>query len=129
MTTVLTCALILGLWSLPLNYAPTLARFAAGGMEWAMSNRDTMPEIPPWAQRAERAQKNHFENLPMLLVALLVAQLSGQANATVNLAAICMIACRVFHGGAYIAGIPLLRSLGFVGSLLSLFVIVGQLLI
>lgn len=47
MTTVLFCALALAMWSLPLNYIPTLARFAEGGMEWATSNRDTMPEIPP----------------------------------------------------------------------------------
>ena len=54
MTTVLTCALIIALWSLPLNYMPTIARFSVGGVEWGLSNRETMPEIPPWAERAER---------------------------------------------------------------------------
>lgn len=105
MTTVLFCALALAMWSLPLNYIPTLARFAEGGMEWATSNRDTMPEIPPWAQRAERAQRNHYENLPMLVVTLLVVQLSGAANPLINLAAMIMVACRIFHGFAYIIGI------------------------
>jgi len=98
-------------------------------MDSATSNRDTMPEIPPWAQRAERAQRNHFENLPMLVVTLLVVQLSGAANPLINLAAIIMLACRVFHGFAYIIGVPVLRSLGFVGSILSLFVILWQLLV
>ncbi len=129
MTTVLFCALALAMWSLPLNYIPTLARFAEGGMDWAASNRDTLPDIPPWAQRAERAQRNHYENLPMLVVALLVVQLSGEANPIINLAAISMVACRVFHAFAYIIGVPLLRSLGFVGALLSLFVILWQLFV
>ena len=128
MTTVLTCALILALWSLPLNYFPTIARFASGGLPWAISNRDTMPEIPPWAERAERAQKNHFENLPILVVTLLAVQISGQANEIINLAAISIVVFRIFHGFAYIIGIPLLRSLAFVGSLLSLFVILWQLI-
>ncbi|WP_299489050.1 MAPEG family protein [Acaryochloris sp. IP29b_bin.137] len=129
MTTVLVCALALAMWSLPLNYIPTLARFAAGGMDWAMSNRDTLPDIPPWAQRAERAQRNHFENLPMLVVALLVVQLSGQTNPIINLAAVSMVGFRIFHAFAYIIGIPLLRSLGFFGALLSLLTILWQLLI
>lgn len=129
MTTVLFCALALAMWSLPLNYIPTLARFAKGGMEWAASNRDTMPEIPSWAQRAERAQRNHYENLPMLVVTLLVVQLSGAANPLINLAAIIMVACRIFHAFAYIIGVPVLRSLGFVGAMLSLFVILWQLLV
>jgi uncharacterized MAPEG superfamily protein len=128
MTTVLTCALILSLWSLPLTYMPTIARFAAGGVEWGLSNRDTMPDIPPWAQRAERAQKNHFENLPMILVVLLVVQIAEQANPIINGAAIAIVALRVLHGLAYVLGVPLLRSLAFVGSLLSLFVILWQLL-
>ncbi|WP_299411653.1 MAPEG family protein [Acaryochloris sp. IP29b_bin.148] len=129
MTTVLFCALALAMWSLPLNYIPTLARFSAGGMEWAASNRDTSPDIPPWAQRAERAQRNHYENLPMLVVALLVVQLSGAANPMINLAAISMVGFRIFHAFAYIIGVPLLRSLGFVGAMLSLFVILWQLLV
>jgi uncharacterized MAPEG superfamily protein len=127
MTTVLTCALILSLWSLPLNYMPTIARFAVGGVEWGLSNRDTMPEIPPWAKRAERAQKNHFENLPMILVVLLVVQITEQANSIMNGAAIAIVALRILHGFAYVLGAPLLRSLAFVGSLLSLFVILWQL--
>lgn len=98
-------------------------------MEWATSNRDTMPEIPLWAQRAERAQRNHYENLPMLVVTLLVVQLSGVANPLINLTAIVMVACRIFHAFAYIIGVPALRSLGFVGSILSLFVILWQLLV
>jgi uncharacterized MAPEG superfamily protein len=128
MTTVLTCALILALWSLPLNYVPAVARLSAGGIKWGMSNRESLPEIPPWAERAERAQKNHLENLPMLIVTLLVVQISGQANPTVNMAAISMVAFRLLHAPSYIFGIPPLRSLAFIGSILSLFVVLWQLL-
>ncbi|MGF1601390.1 MAG: MAPEG family protein [Thermosynechococcaceae cyanobacterium] len=128
MTTVLACALILGLWSLPLNYIPTIARIAAGGIQWGMSNRDMMPEIPPWAERAVRAQKNHFENLPMLVTTLLVVQIAGQANQLVNSAAMAMVAFRLLHAPFYILGLPPLRALAFVGSILSLFIILWQLL-
>ncbi|PZD71547.1 hypothetical protein C1752_06167 [Acaryochloris thomasi RCC1774] len=127
MTTVLICALILSLWSLPLNYMPTIARFAVGGVEWGLSNRETMPDIPPWAERAERARKNHFENLPMILVVLLIVQITEQANPIINGAAVGIVALRILHGFAYVLGVPLLRSLAFVGSLLSLFVILWQL--
>lgn len=87
-----------------------------------------MPEIPLWAERAVRAQKNHFENLPMLVTALLVVQIADQANPIVNVAAMSMVAFRLLHGPFYILGIPPLRSLMFVGSILSLFVILWQLL-
>lgn len=128
MTIVLACILILALWSLPLNYVPAIARFASGGIEWGMSNRDISPPIPAWAERAERAQRNHFENLPMLVIVLLVVHLTGTATPTINWAAIGIVALRMLHGVAYILGIPPLRSLAFVGSLLLLFWILWQLL-
>ena len=65
----------------------------------------------------------------MILVVLLIVQITEQANPIINGAAIGIVALRVLHGFAYILGVPLLRSLAFVGSLLSLFVILWQLFV
>ena len=60
---------------------------------------------------------------------LLVVQITEQANPIIDKAAIGIVALRILHGLAYVLGVPLLRSLAFVGSLLSVFTILWQLLL
>ena len=82
MTTDLICLLLLALWSIPLNHAPAIGRIVTAGAEWGMGNRDTQPEgLPVWVGRADRAQRNHHDNLAMIAVVILIAQATGQADA------------------------------------------------
>lgn len=128
MTTDLTCLLILALWSIPLNHIPALARIPEGGIEWAASNREKFIEGKPWVGRADRAQRNHHDNLAMIAAVILIAHLSGQADEVTANAAIAVLVCRVLHGVTYMVGIPTMRSLSYVGSIVGVGVIVWRIL-
>ncbi|MCG9889778.1 MAG: MAPEG family protein [Thermosynechococcaceae cyanobacterium MS004] len=126
MTVDLICLLILALWSIPLNHIPAIARVSASGVKWAMGNRDTMPETASWVGRADRAQRNHHDNLAMIAAVILTAQVTGQTDGVTAIAAIITVALRILHGVAYIAGIGPVRSLAYLGALVAMLVIVWR---
>ena len=132
-TTDLICLLLLALWSVPLNHAPALGRVFSGdtkaGLEWAMSSRDEPREGPLWVGRADRAQRNHHDNLALTATVILVAQITGQANEITATASVVILAARVAHAVFYLAGISPLRSLSYVVALLGTFAIVWQILV
>ena len=75
----------MALWSLPLIYAVPFGKMRHGGgtlsdgLSWGFGNRDTDPaSVPAWVGRAERAGRNHFENLPMFAILVLVLHVSGK---------------------------------------------------
>ncbi|MEL6491910.1 MAG: MAPEG family protein [Cyanobacteria bacterium J06634_6] len=129
MTTDLICLLILSLWSIPLNHMPALGRASEAGLEWAASNREKAVKGPVWVGRADRAQRNHHDNLAMIAAVILIAQVTGQANGITAIAAMAILGCRVLHGVAYIAGITLVRSLAYFGSIIGVGVIAWQVFI
>ncbi|MEM8502780.1 MAG: MAPEG family protein [Cyanobacteria bacterium P01_D01_bin.1] len=126
MPTELTCLLLLALWSIPLNHIPAIARISEAGVEWAAGNRDKYIEGPLWVGRADRAQRNHHDNLAMIAVVILVAQVTGQTDGWTANAAIAILAFRVLHGVFYIAGIGPVRSLAYVCSLAGIGVILWR---
>lgn len=130
MTTDLFCLLALALWSLPLNHIPAIARVSAAEspLAWGLGNRDTIPEVKPWVGRADRAQRNHHDNLAMIATVILIAQVSGQTDGVTAIAAIALLGLRVAHGVAYIVGLPALRSLAYAASIGALGVIVWRIL-
>lgn len=129
MTTELTCLLLLALWSIPLNHLPALARVSEAGIEWAAGNRDKPVQGPPCVGRADRAQRNHHDNLAMIAAVILSAQVVGQTDEWTANAAIAVLAFRVLHGVAYIAGFGPVRSLAYVGSIIGLGVIVWRIFV
>lgn len=129
MPTELLCLLILALWSLFLNHLPALARFSAAGVEWGLSNRDTAPDVPAWVGRADRAQRNHHDNLAMIGLILLMAVVLQKTDAITQVAAIVILATRITHGVFYILGIGLMRSLSYAISILALFTVVWRLFV
>ncbi len=128
MTTDLICLLALALWSIPLNHIPALGRATKAGVAWAASNRETSVEGPPWVGRADRAQRNHHDNLAMIAAVILIAHITGQNDGITANAAIAILAFRILHGVAYIAGIGSVRSLAYIGSIIGLGVIVWRIL-
>ena len=129
MTTDLLCLLILSLWSIPLNHIPALGRVSEAGLEWAASNREKSIDGPVWVGRADRAQRNHHDNLAMIAAVILIAQTTGQANGITAIASMAILGCRVLHGAAYMAGIAVVRSLAYFGSIIGVGVIVWQILV
>jgi uncharacterized MAPEG superfamily protein len=96
-----------------------------GGMGWGFGNRDQPLELPPWAARARRAHANLVENLAPFAVLVLVAHVTGKANATTALGAQIFFWGRVAHAVLYITGVPYARTAAFavalVGEILILF--------
>ncbi|MGB3765164.1 MAG: MAPEG family protein [Phormidesmis sp.] len=128
MTTDIICLLALALWSIPLNHIPALGRTAKAGIGWVAGNREQSVEGPPWVGRADRAQRNHHDNLAMIAAVILIAQITGQNDRITANAAIAILAFRILHGVAYMAGISLVRSLAYLGSIIALGVIVWRIL-
>lgn len=130
MTTDLYCLLALALWSIVLNHIPAIARVSAAKspIAWGLGNRDTLPEVMPWVGRADRAQRNHHDNLAMIMAVILIAQVSGQADGVTAFSSIALLSLRVAHGVTYIVGIPALRSFSYAASIGALGVIVWRIL-
>src|SRR5215813_10366073 len=97
---------------LPLPYL--LARVTTpGGAAWGLGNRERDFAFPAWAGRAERAHRNLIENLAPFAILVLVAHVTGKANATTALGAELFLLGRVLHAILYIAGVVYLRTAAF----------------
>ncbi|HVN26862.1 MAG TPA: MAPEG family protein [Candidatus Binataceae bacterium] len=121
---VWTAVLALGL---PFIYLAGLAR-TSGGMAWGLSNRaEPLAGVPEWAARTQRAHLNLLQNLAPFAVLVLVAQISGKADATTALGATIFFWARVAHAAVYIAGIKYLRTLVFAIATVGAVLILGQL--
>jgi uncharacterized MAPEG superfamily protein len=84
---------------------------AAGGSAWAFGNRDGALPVPAWTERAVRAHANLVENIGPFIILVLVAHVSGKANATTALGATVFFWARVVYAAVYIAGIIYLRTI------------------
>jgi uncharacterized MAPEG superfamily protein len=100
-----------------------------GGMTWGVGNRDTTLGLPNWVERARRAHTNMVENLAPFAVLVLVAHVTGKANATTAFGAQLFFGARIAHTIIYVAGIPVARTLVFalatIGQLMILFELIG----
>ena len=126
MNTDLICLLILALWSIPLNHIPALARVTHSDLAWGMGNREKMPDVPPWVERADRAQRNHHDNLAAIATVILIAQVTGQTDRVTAITSIILLCLRLLHSLTYIFGIIMIRSLAYFGAVAALLTIVWQ---
>lgn len=124
MTPDLIALLILALWTVLLNHLPALARMQVAGVQWALSNREDNPTTPAWVERADRAQRNHLDNLTIIAIVILIARIIDRSDALTAIAAGVITSSRVAHSLFYLAGQPLLRSLSYFVSILGLGIIV-----
>ena len=81
-----------------------------GGFAWSAGNRETMLPVPKWTQRAVQAHLNLIESIGPFAILVLVAHVSGNANATTALGATIFFWGRVLHLIVYTAGITYLRT-------------------
>ena len=113
--------------ALPFIYLAGLT-LAPGGAAWSLGNRAApLAGVPEWAARAQRAHLNLLQNLAPFAILVLVAQVSGKANATTALGATTFFWARVAHAAVYIAGIRYFRTLVFAVATLGAVTILGQL--
>ena len=84
--------------------------------------------LPPWAERARRAQGNMLENFPHFAVFVLVAHATGLANEQTALGATIFFWARLAHAVVYVAGLWQLRAIAFFAGLGGESLIVARLL-
>ena len=102
---------IIQIWVVP-------AAFNLKNFSWYTTNRDDpMPETSVMAGRAIRAATNLQESLPAFLA---LALLSMHLSVNLTGLAFWWLILRVAHLITYIAGIALLRTLSWLGSLVTL---------
>lgn len=130
MTLDLWCLVFLTLWSLPLIYLPPVGKMRAAGVGWGFGNRDTDPAPPAWVGRAERAARNHFENLPLFAIVVLVLHVTGKHDDVSGWVAVVYCAARVAHAVLYWTGVTTLglRTIAHYVSLGALLVLIARLL-
>jgi uncharacterized MAPEG superfamily protein len=91
-------------------------------------NRETPVEAAGWVGRAQRAHRNILESLVLFAILVLVANVTGRANALTALGAAIYFWARLVYAVIYILGITWIRSLVFGVSMVGLVVILLQLL-
>ena len=112
---------------LPLPYLVARAT-TPGGVAWGLGNREEDFRFPAWAGRAERAHRNLVENLAPFAILVLVAQVTGRANASTALGAELFFWGRVLHALTYLAGIVYVRTAMFIIAIIGEILIFRQLL-
>ena len=66
------------------------------------------------------------ENLPLFAALVLIVQVSGSNNEMSAMGAELFIAARLAHAGAYIAGVPGLRTLLWATSIVGMFMVASS---
>ena len=130
MTTDLTILALTALFAtvLPLVYIVGLTT-VPDGYAWGLGNRDRpFGGERPWAQRARRAHANLVENLLPFAALVLIAHVSGRANATTALGAEMFFSARLAYTAVYIAGLTPWRTLMFAIGQTGMLLILLQLL-
>src|SRR2546421_7454693 len=87
-----------------------LAMWTLWPVREVLGNRDAPPPLPPWAERARRAQRNMLENFPHFAALVLVANAAGLANYQTRLGAPMFFWARPVHAVLYITGVWGLRA-------------------
>jgi len=119
-------------WSAALAIVQMLVAAVAAnhqlGTPTLVGNRESVPALTGWAGRAQRAHLNMLESLAIFAIFVIVAQLTGRANASTALGATLFFGARLIYAVVYIAGIPWLRTLVWVVSFAGIILVARPLL-
>ncbi|WP_313348839.1 MAPEG family protein [Stenotrophomonas sp.] len=120
-------------WSIVLGLVQVM--IAAGavtrerGLAWNASARDGVAAPPgPLAARLQRAQANFLETFPFFAAAVLAVVLTQRQDSTTALAVQLYFWARLVYVPLYAAGIPYIRSLVWVVSIVGIVLLVWTLL-
>jgi uncharacterized MAPEG superfamily protein len=105
-----------------------IGKIRSAGLAWGMGNRDTEPETAAWVKRAQKAQSNLLESLPLFTALVLAAFFGQRLSANTELGAAIWIVSRLAHAAIFIAGITFWRTIAYYASLAGLGVMLCALL-
>lgn len=99
------------------------------GAKWNMGARDeSLPPLNPLAGRLARAQANFTETLPIAIVALIGVVVAGRTSEWTALGGWIWLAARVAYLPLYAVGVPVVRTIIFMASLVGLLMALRPLL-
>jgi uncharacterized MAPEG superfamily protein len=98
------------------------------GLPPLIGNRDNLPVMTGFAGRAQRAHRNLLESLVLFAILVLLAQVTGRANAMTALGAELFFWGRIAYAVIYWIGIPWARTAVWAVSLVGLILIFIQLI-
>ncbi|GHC74180.1 MAPEG family protein [Limoniibacter endophyticus] len=115
------------LWSVPLLVVHILLQGVTAtkelGTDWNAGPRDDDRKASGiLAGRAERASLNFRETYPVFIVLALTLAIMGETAGWAIFGAWLWFVCRIIYIPLYLAGIPYIRSLVWVGSLIGLLI-------
>lgn len=120
------------LWALAIAFAQmliaVLGATAQVGLPALAGNREGLGTCTGWAGRAARAHHNMLESLVLFAALVLIAVVSGKTNSTTLLGAQLFVWARLVYALVYLAGIPWLRTLVWLVSVVGMILIFVQLL-
>jgi uncharacterized MAPEG superfamily protein len=90
--------------------AAWIAKAGGFGPRDNMHPRDWAARQSGWRARANSAQANSFEGLPLFIGAVIIAHQLGAAQARLDMLAVAYVVLRVIYLALYIKGIPAARS-------------------
>ena len=91
------------------------------GTKWNMGARDDeMPTPDPIVGRLSRAQANFFETFPIAIAAILIVSAAHLESRWTALGAIIWLAARIVYLPLYALGVPVMRTIAFLVSLVGL---------
>ena len=124
--TILAWTLVLALVQILL---PSTLRTQETGAQYNLGARDgAAPPPRPVTARLQRAQANLFETLPLFVAAVLIAHVSGTHGALTLWGCWLYLLARIVYVPLYAAGIPVLRTLVWLVSMVGLVMILFALL-
>ncbi|MFD1105575.1 MAPEG family protein [Sphingobium olei] len=99
------------------------------GPKWNVGARDeSLPPLNAVAGRLSRAQANYMETLPIAIVALIGVVVAGRTSEWTALGGWIWLAARVVYLPLYGFGIPVVRTIIFLSSLVGLLITLWPLL-
>lgn len=106
--------LLMLVWAVLLAFVQMLVAVSGATLQLGLprlaGNRENLPALTGWAQRAQRAHLNMLESLVLFAALVLVAVVAGRSNAMTLLGAQIFFWARVVYAVVYWAGVPWLRT-------------------
>ena len=127
MTTDLNMLFAAGILSLAQFMPYFLAYLKHWGITGIVSNRENMPALPDWANRAKEAQSNLNENLIHFAIFVLIVHALGLSNEMSALGATIFFYSRLAYWVIYIAGIAWIRTIAFMAGVVGEAMVILQL--
>jgi len=126
--TMLAWTLVLAILQI---FLPACFRTRETGLNYNVSARDQSAPAPAGliTGRLMRAQQNLMESLPIFIAAVLMAQILHLHNKATVWGAVIYFIARVIYVPLYAFGIPFIRTLVWLTSMLGVFLLLGAILI